>query len=129
MIIKAFVIWSMILLLAILNGGLRTILIVPKIGEPAGHVVSTIILCGLILLVSRISMSWVGPKSKRENLLIGLFWVLLTVGFEFLAGHYAFKKSWENLLADYKLAQGRVWVLVLITNLLAPTIAVWGKSK
>ena len=129
MIIKAFAIWSAILVLAILNGGLRTRLIVPKIGEQAGHIVSTIILCGLILLVSRISMSWVGPNSRLENLLIGMFWVLLTVGFEFLAGHYAFKKSWESLLADYNVAQGRIWILVLITNLLAPTIAVWGKNN
>ena len=106
MIIKAFAIWSAIPVLAILNGGLRTILVVPKIGEQAGHVVSTIILCGLILLVSRISMSWVGPKSQLENLLIGMFWVLPTVDFEFLAGHYAFKKSWETLLADYNIAQG-----------------------
>jgi len=129
MIIKAFAIWSVILILAIFNGGLRTILIVPKIGEQAGHIVSTIILCGLILLVARISMSWVGPNSQLENFLVGLFWVLLTVGFEFLAGHYAFKKSWETLIADYNIAQGRIWILVLITNLLAPTIAVWGKNK
>jgi hypothetical protein len=74
-------------------------------------------------------MSWVGPNSQLENLLIGLFWVLLTVGFDFLAGHYAFKKSWETLLADYNIAQGRIWILVLITNLLAPIIAVWGKNK
>jgi hypothetical protein len=129
MIIKAFAIWLLILLLAIINGGFRTILIVPAIGEQAGHVVSTMILCGLILMVSRISISWIAPKSLLENLLIGLFWVLLTVGFEFLAGHYAFKKSWETLLADYNITQGRVWALVLITSLLAPTIAAWGKNK
>jgi len=129
MFIRAFAIWSVILILAIFNGGLRTILIVPKIGEQAGHIVSTIILCGLILLVARISMTWVGPNSQLENFLVGLFWVLLTVGFEFLAGHYAFKKSWETLIADYNIAQGRIWILVLITNLLAPTISVWGKNK
>jgi len=126
---KAFAIWSAILVLAILNGGLRTILIVPKIGEQAGHVLSTIILCGLILSVSRISISWVGPNSQLENLQIGLFWVLLTVGFEFLAGHYAFKKSWETLLAEYNIAQGRIWILVLITNLLAPPLRYGAKTN
>jgi len=58
-----------------------------------------------------------------------LVWVFFTVGFEFLAGHYVFEKAWETLLADYNLAQGRVWILVLVTCLLAPTIMDWCKRK
>ena len=53
---------------------------------------------------------------------IGAGWVVLTLAFEFLAGHYLFANSWERLLADYNVAQGRIWILVLITTLLAPVV-------
>jgi hypothetical protein len=47
---------------------------------------------------------------------VGLYWLLLTVAFEFLGGHYLFGKSWENLPADYNLMRGRVWVAVLVAT-------------
>ena len=50
-------------------------------------------------------------------------WLGLTVAFEFLGGHYLFGDSWERLLAAYNVAQGQVWVLVLIATLLAPVLA------
>ena len=40
--------------------------------------------------------------------LIGLFWVTITVVFEFGFGHYVVKHSWEHLIADYNLLKGRV---------------------
>ncbi|MGQ9625254.1 MAG: hypothetical protein ACUVT9_07815 [Candidatus Bathycorpusculaceae bacterium] len=43
--------------------------------------------------------------------------------FEFIAGHYVFGNSWEKLLADYNLLEGRLWSLVLLTILIAPYIA------
>jgi hypothetical protein len=51
---------------------------------------------------------------------VGILWAVLTVAFEFLAGHYAFGHPWPELLADYDLLRGRVWLLVLVTTLVAP---------
>lgn len=51
--------------------------------------------------------------------------MILTLGFEFLAGHYLFGSSWEKLLADYNVARGRIWLLIPIVTLLAP---VWAQS-
>jgi len=42
--------------------------------------------------------------------------VTLTVAFEFLAGHYVFGTPWHQLVADYNIFRGRIWVLVLITS-------------
>jgi hypothetical protein len=47
-------------------------------------------------------------------------WVILTVVFEFLAGHYLFENSWDRLIADYNMVRGRVWVLVLFASFFAP---------
>jgi hypothetical protein len=35
-------------------------------------------------------------------------------------GHYTFGNPWPDLLADYDLRRGRIWVLVLVVTLLAP---------
>jgi hypothetical protein len=45
---------------------------------------------------------------------------VLTLAFEFLAGHYLFGAPWPQLLADYNVLRDRIWVLVLATTALAP---------
>ncbi|HSJ75067.1 MAG TPA: hypothetical protein VK899_02610, partial [Gemmatimonadales bacterium] len=61
-----------------------------------------------------------GPRTTAEAWAIGLLWVGLTLCFEFLAGHYLFKKPWTVLLEDYDVSRGRIWILVLATTLLSP---------
>jgi hypothetical protein len=48
--------------------------------------------------------------------------VSLTILFEFVFGHYILGNSWEVLLADYRIWQGRLWMLVLICEAIAPVI-------
>ena len=62
------------------------------------------------------------PATAREAFLIGLVWLALTLAFEFLAGHYGFRTPWKELLADYDVLSGRIWVLVLLTTTLAPLL-------
>jgi hypothetical protein len=111
---------------------MRNNLISPYIGEHAGHIVSTAIFCIVLLLVAKITIPWINPGSIRKALGVGLFWVSLTVVFEFLAGHYLFGNSWATLYADYNILRGRVWVLVLIMTIVAPVLVErWraGKGK
>ena len=44
----------------------------------------------------------------------------MTVAFEFGFGRLVAKASWEELLADYNLASGRLWPLVLAWIALGP---------
>ena len=120
MLLRATIIWFLLGFLAILNGAVREAFIRPAVGEQAGHVISTLIFCVVILAVAVVSLGWIGPASRRDALAVGIVWVLLAVAFEFLAGHYLFGNSWETLLADYDISRGRVWVLVPFTSLLAP---------
>lgn len=110
-------------MLAVLNGGLRELLLDPWIGARSGHVASTILLCFVIQLVAWLAISWIGARTRRDALRVGLLWLVLTVAFEFLAGHYFFGNSWGTLLADYNLFAGRIWTLVLLADLLAPLLA------
>ena len=116
-------IWFIIVVAAILNGIFRNSFITPKVGEHAGHVLSTIIficviLIGTYLFISNLKIGY----TKTDLLLIGAFWLILTILFEFVFGHYVIGNSWNTLLADYDILKGRVWSLVLLTTFIAPLL-------
>lgn len=98
-------------------------MITPKFGEHIGHIISTLILCVIIFAVTRVMIRWIKPNISINAILIGTLWVSLTVAFEFLAGHYLFGTSWEKIIADYNIARGRIWILVLVTTLISPVLA------
>ena len=106
MIPRGLAIWVLLLIPAVLNGAIREVLLKPRFGEQAGHIVSTANLCAAIILLAWISIAWIGPKNARDALVLGIAWVALTVAFEFLAGHYVFGNSWERLFADYNVFRG-----------------------
>ncbi len=123
MLLKAVAVWFMLMVFAIANGVFRNSVVSPRIGEHGGHIFSTMMLCLIILIVAWGTIDWIGPRTGREALQVGFLWVAMTLGFEFLAGHYVFGNPWEKLFADYNIARGRIWALVLVANLIAPRLA------
>ena len=119
MLIRTVAIWFAILLLASLNGAVRDLFIAPRIGDTIARAISTVVLCGLILLVTWHAIPWIRPLSPRQGLGVGACWLVLTLGFELGAGRYA-GKPWSVILADYDVMRGRIWVLVPIVTFLAP---------
>jgi hypothetical protein len=77
-------------------------------------------LCGIILGVTWGSIGWVGPDNARQAIAIGSVWLLMTLGFEFGVGGLISHRSWPEMLADYNVLRGRVWVVVPIITFLAP---------
>ena len=122
MLIRALLAWLVLLALAVVNGAAREAWLIPRIGASAGHAVSSLSLSALIFLLSWLTIGWINPATARDAFLIGLVWLALTLAFEFLAGHYVFRKPWNELLADYDVLSGRIWVLVLLTTTLAPLL-------
>lgn len=60
---------------------------------------------------------------RSEALRIGGAWLALTVAFEFTFGRLVAKKPWRELAADYNVAKGRLWPLVLAWIALGPEAA------
>lgn len=120
MILRALLVWFLLLLVAILNGGFREAVLVPRLGSATAHVMSAALLSAAVLVVAWLTVPWIGPQHPSEAWRVGLLWVVLTLAFEFLAGHYLFGQSWSQLLADYNVAAGRIWPLVLLVIALSP---------
>jgi hypothetical protein len=119
---RAAIAWLAILCFAIANGALRQGFLIPRLGERAGHIISTLMLSGAVFMATWIMLPWIRPGSVRAAWSVGVLWISLTLAFEFLAGHYVFRISWEKLFADYNLAAGRIWILVLACTLLSPVV-------
>lgn len=117
---KAIAIWFLLMALAIGNGTVRVKFIIPYTGLTAGLAISTLLLCALILLATWLSIRWLSPHDAAQAWGIGLLWLTMTLGFEFGAGYYLFKKPWSELLYDYNIVQGRIWLLVPIVTAMAP---------
>ena len=122
MLTRAGVIWFVIMITAILNGAFRDVVLLPRLGDTLARAISCVTLGAIIVFVTWMSLQWIHPGSPRDAWTIGALWLVMTLGFEFGAGHYLFATPWPQLLADYNLLAGRLWVLVLVTTLAAPPL-------
>ena len=112
--------WLGMVGLAIVNGVIREKLYAPFMRELSAHQLSTFI--GILLFGVYI---WILTgifriESSKQALIIGCMWIVMTIAFEFVFGHFVMGHPWEKLFHDYNLIQGRVWILVLIWTTIAP---------
>lgn len=126
MTFRALLVWLLLVVLAIVNAGLRNALIVPRYGKYVGQVASTITFSVVIFAVAWLTIRWIRPAKSRQAAAVGVGWVVLTIAFEFVAGHYLFGSSWEELLGAYNIFRGQVWLLVLLATGLAP---IWAARR
>ena len=119
----AFGVWVIFGILAIINGNIRKKFYAAKVGEYPGHVISTIIAICFVVVGTYLFLRFMKiDYNSIALLLIGGFWVILTVLFEFVFGHYVLGNPWQKLLADYNILKGRLWSLFLLTELISPLL-------
>jgi hypothetical protein len=120
MILKYAAAWLLMPIIGIINGTIRQYGYTKALGELRAHQVSTI--TGIVLFglyIWALTLLW-KIRSSGEAIAIGITWLILTVAFEFLFGHYVMKHPWSRLLHDYNILEGRLWVLVLVWITVAP---------
>lgn len=122
MILTYTIAWLAMPLIGIVNGVIRGLGYERFLGELRAHQVSSVtgaVLFGLYAWA--LSLRW-RIQSSGQAIVIGLIWLVLTVAFEFLFGHYVMGHPWSRLLHDYNVLEGRVWLLVLIWITIAPYV-------
>ncbi len=122
----AFGLWLGMLVIAISNGFIGNAYITPRLGDYGTHVYKTLTFIPFIFLFAWLyTLQTKGDLWLTNALIVSCFWVSLTVLFEFVFGHYILGNSWEVLLADYRIWQGRLWSLVLISEAIFPVTMGW----
>jgi hypothetical protein len=114
--------WTVMAIVAILNGIFRETVMIPRTGEYRGHVTSTALLVAAILAISYTYFKSTDTEYTRgELLIIGVAWTVLTVGFEFLVG-YVEGAPVEETISQYDVFAGQVWIAVPVALLTAPLL-------
>lgn len=126
-ILKSLLVWCCFIPAAILNGGLRQYMLEGCLGTYWALVVSGILLSLFILLITWLLLPRIGRLTRRERLLTGFLWMMLTVGFEFVFG-LSGGISFSELLAAYNPMTGNLWLLVIVVIFWAPTLVCKKKS-
>jgi len=121
-VFRYIIAWIGLVVIAIINGTLREILYSQYMDGLSAHQLSTVI--GIIafgIYIWILSKIW-PIESSRQAISIGIAWLVMTILFEFVFGHYVMGNSWNKLFADYNIIHGRVWIVVLIWTAIAPYI-------
>lgn len=121
---KSLVMWLALLVAMMANGFFRGLVLQPRLGEDAARQLASLLGMFIVFALTGPFVRRLGNPRSAELLGVGLLWLLLTIAFEFLMGHYVSGATLETQLADYNLLRGRLWPLVLLTTLLAPWL--WG---
>jgi len=119
-VLKYAVSWIGLVGIGIFNGVLREKGYRQFMSELTAHQLSTVIglaLFGVYIWV--LTRTW-RIESSDQAFAIGSIWLILTIMFEFIFGHYVIGHPWSKLFHDYNLLKGRVWVFVLIWTAIAP---------
>ena len=122
LILKAFAIWTGILVLAVLNGALREAVLVPRLGTAPALISSGALLSALVVAVAYLSLPWLNARRPAELAGIGLGWLALTLVFEFSFGLWQ-GQSWQVMLDAYTFEGANIWPIVLVVIALAPYLA------
>lgn len=113
--------WIGLPVMAVLNGVLREFTYCKVVGEDTAHQISAIILCMIICVYVILLNSRIQLKNSREAFFAGFVWMILTIMFEVLFSS-ATGIPLEEQLRSYNPADGNLWILVIITVLVAPMI-------
>ena len=104
------------------HGMARNIFLAPLLGDLRARQLGVLIGTLIVLLIAWLSARWIGAVTRRDQLLTGAFWVLLTVGFEIVLGR-ALGASWDRIVSDYNPARGGYMIAGLAVMLVAPRFA------
>jgi hypothetical protein len=108
--------------IGIANGLLREASYARKLGEGTAHQLSSVTAIAAFAAYFRALHHRWPIATDREAAEVGAAWLALTMGFELAFGRAVAKQSWQELVADYNVARGRMWPLVLAWIAIGPMV-------
>ena len=123
MFLRAFLVWCIIIAVETIHGILRTLLLVPMIGDFPARQVSVFTGSLLIFGVAYVFNPWLKAQNKRQLCVVGTIWVLLTILFEFALGRLVLALSWNRITEDYDITRGGLLGFGLLFMAVSPLLA------
>jgi hypothetical protein len=115
--------WCAIILAESVHGTLRELLLAPRIGSLPARQLAVFSGTAIIFAIAWALARWIGWHTRRQCLLSGLAWVVLTVAFEVGLGWLVLGYGWSRILEDYDPARGGLMLLGLAAMAATPWLA------
>jgi hypothetical protein len=117
-ILRALILWLLIVAAETLQGGLRRMLFDPDV-EFFVRQISVLTGSAIIFAITWAFIRWLKIQSTAGALGVGILWVVLTLAFEVVIGR-ALGLGWARIAADYDLLHGGLMPLGLLAMALTP---------
>jgi hypothetical protein len=121
-LLHGIAVWLLIALAETVHGTLRTLFLKPAVGDLASRQIGVFTGSLMIVVIACATIGWIGARTTRSLVGVGLLWVALMLPFEISVGR-ALGFSWERIASDYVPWQGGYMILGMTVLALAPLIA------
>ncbi|KAA3609667.1 MAG: hypothetical protein DWQ05_22305 [Calditrichaeota bacterium] len=118
--LKACLVWLLMMVFAVGNGLFRDNFLASQLNPAIALPLSGITLSILILLITYFTLPILGKHPPQTYIFIGAQWVLTTLAFEFIFGHFVAGKPWPEILQIFKVWQGNFFLIALVVTFIAP---------
>ena len=122
-LLRAFLIWLVIIFAESLHGTIRQLFLAPLVGDFSARRIAVFSGMILIFLITFFFIRRINAPSVNSLFGIGLLWIILTVLFEFGLGVFVFDYSRERMFEDYDVSRGGLMGFGLLFMFFAPFLA------
>lgn len=123
LLLRAFAAWLVTIAVETVHGILRTMLLVPLVGDLPARQIGVPIGSCLIFAVACLCIRWIAATTKLRLLGVVLLWAVLTVLFEIGLGRLVLDLPWDRIAEDYDLPRGAFLGLGLLFVAVSPLLA------
>ena len=119
----AFAVWSLMMAAESVHGGLRSVLLEPRVGSFHSRQIGAIAGSLIVLGIAWLLIDWISAKDTRTLSPAGTMWSALSLSFEFGSGRLGLGYSWERILEDYDVSKGGLLLFGVFFMSISPIAA------
>lgn len=119
---RGLLVWLLIMLVETIHGVLRGLLVAPRLGEEMASRIGWPIGMIIVLVVSYLSIRWIGLRDTSNLIRLGALWAILTFVFEIIIGLLRGLDS-TRMWAEINPLEGGFMLYSVIVMFLAPLAA------
>lgn len=118
-LLRAIVIWLIMMGVETVHGILRRLFLEPVIGDLPARQLGVFIGSFIILTITYLTVRWLDARRTVEYFAVGSLWIILTISFEIGLGR-SIGLSWRRIFSDYDPSSGGLMIIGVLAMLIAP---------
>jgi len=128
-LVRAFLVWLVIIAGETVHGILRGVLLVPIVGDFPARQIGVLLGSLLIFAVVYLFIRWIDARKTLQHLSVGLLRVVLTALFEIGLWRLVLGLPRERFTEDYDVTRGGFMGVGLLFMAAAPRLAAWLRGR